>query len=71
MYSIEYNYMQDSELKKRSKAFAWRLGMMIAAAVVAFVAENLGLFNLPPQLVVVLGLVLGEVSKYLNNLLSR
>lgn len=50
----------------RLKSFAWRLGMMTAAAVVAFVLENLELLELNPQVTVVVGLVLGEVSKYLN-----
>ncbi len=54
-------------LLKRTKSLAWRAGMMLAALVVGFVTENLGLLNLPQEAVVVLGLVLGEVSKYLNN----
>lgn len=53
-------------LKSRLKSFAWRLGMMVAAAVVAFLMDNLQLLDLGPTITVVLGLVLGEVSKYLN-----
>ena len=40
--------------------------MMIVAAVVAFLVENVSAFNLPPEVTVVVGLILGEVSKYLN-----
>jgi hypothetical protein len=50
----------------RFKSFYWRTGMMIVAAVVAFLVENVSAFNLPPEVTVVVGLILGEVSKYLN-----
>lgn len=53
-------------LKNRAKSFVWRLLMMIVAATVAFLSENLNLFDLSPQATVVLGLFLGEVTKYLN-----
>ena len=56
---------------KRSKSFAWRLGMMIIAAVVGFTLDNLGLLELSPAVVTVLGLVLGEVSKYLATNLKK
>jgi hypothetical protein len=54
-------------LLKRTKSLAWRAGMMCVALLVGFLNENLGLLNLPQEAVVVLGLVLGEVSKYLNS----
>lgn len=54
-------------LLKRAKSFGWRLGMMVGAAVVAFVMDNLGLLNMPEQAVIVAGLILGEVSKWLNS----
>lgn len=57
----------NAELKNRLKSLAWRVGMMALAAVVAFAIENLGLFGLPVWAVGVAGLVLGEVSKWLNN----
>lgn len=41
--------------------------MMIAAIVVDFLITNIGLFELPDVVTVVLGLTLGEVSKYLNS----
>lgn len=50
----------------RLKSLAWRIGMMIGAIVVDFALQNLGLFQLNDTLTVVLGLVLGEVSKMLN-----
>jgi len=50
----------------RLKSFAWRAGMMIAALAIDFVLQNLGLFELPAQATVIIGLLLGELSKYLN-----
>jgi hypothetical protein len=54
-------------LEKRIKSLAWRVGMMTAAFVLATVAENLSMLDLDPGFVMVVGLVLGEVSKYLNS----
>jgi len=51
---------------KRFKSFLWRTGMLFAAVSVDFLLENLGLFDIPAEVTVVFGLVLGEVSKYLN-----
>lgn len=59
--------MNKEALVKRLKSFAWRAGMMFAALVVAFLSESLADFNLSPQVTVVLGLVLGEISKYISN----
>jgi hypothetical protein len=53
-------------LVKRLKSLAWRTGTMLVAIAVDFTLENIGLFELPPVAVVIIGLVLGEVSKYLN-----
>lgn len=50
----------------RVKSFLWRLAGMIGVAVLGFIGDNLGLFNLNPQVAVVLGLVVGEVTKWLN-----
>lgn len=40
--------------------------MMILALVVQFAIDNLTSFQLSPQITVVIGLVLGEVSKWIN-----
>lgn len=53
---------------KRLKSFAWRVGMMFIALLVAFASENLAGFGLSAQTTIILGLVLGEVSKFLNSL---
>lgn len=44
--------------------------MMVAAVSVDFILQNLTSLNIPTQYTVVLGLVLGEVSKHLNNKLT-
>ena len=53
-------------LIKRLKSLGWRLGMMVLAVVIQFILDNLNLVSLPPGATVLIGLVLGEVSKWLN-----
>jgi hypothetical protein len=52
----------------RFKSFYWRTGMMIIAVIVAQLGSNLDLIApyVNPATITVLGLILGEVSKYLN-----
>lgn len=50
----------------RLRSFAWRTGMMLLALFVSFSLENLELLSLPTDVQIILGLFLGEVSKYLN-----
>jgi hypothetical protein len=40
--------------------------MILLAVAIKVVAENLGLFELDTKTTIVIGLFLGEVSKYLN-----
>ena len=40
--------------------------MMALALTVSFFLENIDLLSLPAEAKIILGLVLGEVSKYLN-----
>lgn len=54
-------------LIKRFKSFTWRTGMMVLALAVQFALANLELMEIPPQITVIVGLVLGEISKELNN----
>ena len=56
----------NSQFIKRLKSLAWRAGMMGIAAVVAGVLENLNMLELSPTYTMLLGLVLGEISKHLN-----
>ncbi len=54
-------------LKKRIKSLLWRIGMMAAVVAVDQIAQNLGLFNIGPALTGIIGLTLGEVSKFINS----
>jgi len=58
--------MFNEQLLKRLKSLAWRVGMVAIAGVVDIAIVSLSDFNLPNELTVIIGLVLGEVSKYLN-----
>jgi hypothetical protein len=53
-------------VQSRLKSFAWRTAMMVAVAGCAFAVDNAAELNLPSWSVVLVGLVAGEVSKYLN-----
>lgn len=55
-----------TQLLKRAKSFMWRGAMMALAVFVTYAMENLDMLELPAVATVLLGLVLGEVSKYLN-----
>lgn len=54
-------------LSNRVKSFLWRLGMMLVATALDFTAKNLTDFDLSTQTTVILGLILGEVSKFIAN----
>jgi len=51
---------------KRFKSFLWRLGGIAAVTLLDFIADTIGLFDLAPGVVVVVGLIVGEITKYLN-----
>jgi len=53
-------------LIKRLKSLAWRVGALVGTVVIAFISANLELLNLPLWAVGFIGLVMGEVTKYLN-----
>ena len=40
--------------------------MVVIAFILDFAVENLGLFGLPNEITVFVGLILGEISKYVN-----
>lgn len=54
----------------RFKSLLWRTGMMALAFLVTAVSNNLTSLNLTPEVTVFVGLILGEVSKAINNYLS-
>lgn len=60
---MEISYKQ----KKFLKSLAWNVGMFSLAFVIDTLATNLGIFNLSPEMTGLLGVVLGRLSKVVNN----
>lgn len=64
-----------SELKlvllKRVKSFLWRLGGLIVVALLAFIGEQLELFNLPLAWIALITLFINELTKFINSNLSE
>lgn len=56
----------NTQLKKRISSFLWRGGAIAVVAFLSFVVKNIGEFNLPEYIVVIVGLIIGEITKYLN-----
>jgi len=56
----------DTPLMKRINSLCWRVGAMTLAFAVAALSENIGMLELGPTTTMLLGLVLGELSKFLN-----
>jgi hypothetical protein len=54
-------------VSKRFKSFYWRFGMMFAAGALDLLVESTSTLNVPPQVVIVVGLVFGEISKWIKN----
>jgi len=65
--------MKNILTSNRFKSFYWRLGMMVVATIISGVLANIDLLTpyISPAFVGVLGLILGEVSKFLNTELSK
>lgn len=58
--------MNKEVLMPRIKSFSWRLGGMVVVAVLSFLIDNAVDLQIPAYGVVLAGLVVGEVTKYLN-----
>jgi len=53
-------------MKNRLLSFAWRLGAYLVVASLTWMADNLGMLELPPHITTIIALILGEITKYLN-----
>ena len=62
--------MEKSIFRKRLESFLWRTGAMVLSLGLGFLAQNIGLLELNPTVVALLGLILGEVSKYVDTKLK-
>jgi hypothetical protein len=58
-------------LKKRLFSFFWRLGSYVVVSLLALLVDSLGLFNLSPQVVALIALICGELTKLINNSLQN
>lgn len=56
----------NKKVLNRFKSFAWRLGMMVVVILADYVTQNLTGFGLPAYATITIGLIAGEVSKFLN-----
>lgn len=54
------------QIIKRLKSFTWRMVMAAVAFSVAWALDNLQILELSPFATIIVTLVLGEISKYLN-----
>lgn len=55
----------------RMRSLYWRASMMVLAGILTTIVEQMAGWNIEPNTKVFIGLILGEVSKALNNRLSR
>ena len=55
----------------RFKSFCWRSGAMVASSFLVLIANSLTDFGLTGQTVVVLGLIIGELTKYINSYIKE
>lgn len=58
-------------LIKRLKSLGWRTGCFAIVGLIAIILDNLAGLELPPVAVAVIGLVLGELTKAINNNLNK
>ena len=59
--------MINETLKNRILSFAWRASVMGTVAILGYIAANIGQFDLPVYVVTIVGLICGELTKWLNN----
>ena len=54
-------------LEKRIASFAWRTVMMMFAGILDMIIQDLDVFNMPNNYTIIIGLILGEISKQISN----
>jgi hypothetical protein len=54
-------------LKKRLKSLAWKIGGMVSVLIITFLIDNSVFLNIPVLGVVFLGLLVSEITKFLNS----
>lgn len=61
----------NKKFTNRLKSFLWRLGMMVLAFTANYISTNLAGLELSPVATMIIGLLLGELSKFLNVEVSK
>ena len=56
----------NEQFLKRLKSFVWRLGGYLLVLGLTWIADHFGELGLPAYLTTIIGLVVGEITKYLN-----
>lgn len=59
------------QLKKRIKSFLWRTGAVMVIAGLNFIVKEVGGLGLPVWAVGMIGLIGGEITKWLNTGLKK
>lgn len=59
------------QLKNRLKSLLWRAGAMATIACIAYIGDNLHAFDMSPEVIAVAGLILGEITKFLNGYVAE
>lgn len=57
----------NTKLKSRILSFLWRLGAMVAVAILGFVSDILPDIATPEVVMVVVALIIAEITKFLNS----
>ena len=55
----------------RLKSLLWRTGAVMVVAGLNYLSANLGQLNFSSEVVVFAGLILGEVTKAINNTINK
>jgi hypothetical protein len=63
--------MKEIFFSNRMKSLYWRTLMMFIAGICAAIADDIGLLKLNGEMTVLVGLVLGEISKAINNMIQE
>ena len=58
---------EKSQARKRFESFLWRAGMMGLAAALAYGSENISNVEMGTGFITIVGLVFGEISKFIYN----
>ncbi len=57
----------NEEFKKRILSFLWAGFAMGLAFGLEYLGENLGIFNLSPEYVTIIGLIIAQITKAIRN----